>query len=158
MKTVFIEATDATSFNWGKFMVGRMDADEWSRLSEMSKDWAAQKADEEEKQFRARLARTPLLFQIGFDPKAVYVFDLQTCEGSFFSPSHPAGATYDLDKHDLWVCPMFEPFLQWLYSQDLSDLDKLPKLVNLGEVPTAMRGYRRDGSGRAAKGERRDQK
>lgn len=40
---------------------------------------------------------------------------------------------------------MFEPFLQWLYLQDLSDLDKLPALVNLGDVPTSMSGYRRKG-------------
>ena len=147
MKTIFIEATDASQFNWGKFMVGRMDADEMSRLSAMQIAYAAKQTNEEEKAFQERMARKPLLYQIGFDPKAVYVFDLQTCEGSFFSPSqkHPKCATFDLEKHKIWVCPMFEPFLTWLYGQDLSDLEKLPRLVDLGDVPIAMAGYRREG-------------
>jgi hypothetical protein len=38
----------------------------------------------------------------------------------------------------------------WLYKQDVSDLNKLPGLVNLGDVPVAMPGYRRPGLDRAA--------
>jgi hypothetical protein len=42
---------------------------------------------------------------------------------------------------------MYEPFLTWLYRQDLTDLDALPDLVNLTEqeAPSAMRGHRRTG-------------
>jgi len=54
-------------------------------------------------------------------------------------------ASADLNKHQIWVCPMFEPFLNWLYKQDVSDLDQLPSLVDLGDVPTALFGYRRKG-------------
>jgi len=39
---------------------------------------------------------------------------------------------------------MFEPFLAWLCQQDLSNL---PGKVNLGKVPTAMHGYRRNRGG-----------
>lgn len=75
----------------------------------------------------------------------IVVLDLQTCEGAIFSPG--GYAKNDLNgKHQIWVCPMYEPFLTWLYTQDLSDLDALPSLVDLGDVPTAMRGYRRTGA------------
>lgn len=167
MKTVFIEASDATSFNWGKFMVGVLEPEEFRRLSAMAKEYAEKvakdpKADEHDKTLNALMATRPLLYQIGFDPGAVFVFDLQTCEGAFFSPhggkkekgQGQMAATFDLEKHDLWVCPMFEPFLGWLYQQNLADITKLPPLVNVGHVPTAMAGYRRDGSGRAKKGKR----
>jgi hypothetical protein len=41
-------------------------------------------------------------------------------------------------KQQIWVCPMFEPFLEWFYRRDLNDSDKLPALVNLGDGPTAL--------------------
>ena len=44
---------------------------------------------------------------------------------------------------------MFEPFLQWLYQQDLSDITKLPALVSFtGEEikdHASLAGYRREG-------------
>ena len=71
------------------------------------------------------------------------VVDLETGEGAMFSPGGLAAA--DLQKHRIWVCPMFEPFLAWLYKQDLSDLTKLPKHVDLPDAPFEMHGYRREG-------------
>lgn len=124
MRTKFIEACDATNFNYGKFMVGRFEADELLRQTALS------------------LGRS-LLSTIGWDRNHIIVFDLQTCEGAAFRPG--GYATADLNKHKVWVCPMFEPFLAWLYLQDLTDLDALPSYVNLGNVPTAMHGYRRKG-------------
>jgi hypothetical protein len=43
--------------------------------------------------------------------------------------------------------PLFEPFLTWLYQQDLADLDKLPDFVEIDEkiAPFSMAGYRRPG-------------
>jgi hypothetical protein len=38
---------------------------------------------------------------------------------------------------------MFEPFLTWLYAQDLSDLQALPDYVELPDAPFALAGYRR---------------
>jgi hypothetical protein len=45
--------------------------------------------------------------------------------------------------------PLFEPFLNWLYQQDLTDLEKLPALVEFTfeEAPPALHGYRREGAG-----------
>ena len=60
------------------------------------------------------------------------VLDLQTGEGAIFMPGGLAAA--DLDKHGIWVCPLFEPFLAWLYKQDLSDLDALPAVVEITGV------------------------
>ncbi len=124
MLTHFIEATDGTEFNWGKFAVCRFEQHEWSHNSQITP---------------GRL----LLRAIGHGPSDILVLDLQTCEGAFFSPNGYAKA--DLDKHKVWVCPMFEPFLEWLYGQDLTDLNSLPHMVNLGDVPTACAGYRRSG-------------
>lgn len=73
----------------------------------------------------------------------MWVLDLQTGEGAFFRPGGYAAA--DLEKHRVWVCPLFEPFLEWLYRQDLTDLGQLPRLVELPDAEFAMRGYRRAG-------------
>jgi hypothetical protein len=72
----------------------------------------------------------------------VIVFDLETNEGASFTPGGLASA--DLNKHQIWVCPMYEPFLEWLYKQDLTELSKLPDYVHL-DAPSAMAGYRRPG-------------
>ena len=65
-----------------------------------------------------------LLGQVGWAPHHIMATDLQTSEGAIF---HPGGlARYDLDKHQLWVCVLFEDFLAWLYKQALTDLQALP--------------------------------
>lgn len=57
--------------------------------------------------------------------------------------------SHDLnEKHKIWVCPLYEPFLEWLYRQDVRDLGKLPDHVTL-EAPAALWGYRRDRGGKA---------
>ena len=86
--------------------------------------------------------RGGLLQARGWSPEHVLVLDLQTGEGAIFKPGGIARCDLS-EKHEIWVCPMYEPFLTWLYQQDLSDLDKLPEFVYLGDVPTAMFGYRR---------------
>ncbi len=153
MKTVFIEATNGWQ-NWGKFMVARFD-EEYQRRSEVvAKDVvpAYEQAmknigvtAEEAKQFaETRIHSLGLLNGIGWNPSDIIVFDLQTREGAAFKPGGCARA--DLDKHKIWVCPLFEPFLEWLYQQDLSDLNKLPKHVDLPDAEFHMYGYRRSGS------------
>lgn len=126
MITKFIEATNGP-MNWGKFMIGRFDGDEWTRKSAVDDD--------------DRL----LLWCRGWTPEHILVFDLQTGEGAMFRPRGFAPA--DLNKHKIWVCPLFEPFLTWLYLQDLTDLNKLPGHIDLPDAPFDMRGYRRSGEG-----------
>jgi hypothetical protein len=76
----------------------------------------------------------------------VLVIDLQTQEGATFVPGGYVKS--DLDKHAVWVCPMYEPFLCWLYQQDLTDLTRLPAKLDLPDAEFQLRGYRRPGKGR----------
>jgi hypothetical protein len=122
VQTKIIETTNR--LNWGKFLLCRLD-DEWSARSAVSG------------------SRMPLLREIGWSPEHLWVLDLQTGEGAFFLPGRHAKA--DLNRHKIWVCPMFEPFLEWLYQQDLADLDALPALVEL-HAEFAFYGYRRTGA------------
>ncbi len=126
MQTKFIEAVnrkahDGRNFNWGKFMIARFTAEEWNRRSEEGFPGS-------------------LIDQLGWARKHLMIFDLQTGEGAFFKPGGWAKA--DLDKHKIWVCPMFEPFLEWLYKQNLDDLNALPNVVDLNDSG-ALSGYRR---------------
>lgn len=124
MKTKIIEATNGG--NWGKFLVGVMD-EEWERRSVL---------DPED--------RRGLLGICQWYGNSILVLDLQTGEGARFNP--PGFAAADLNqKHQIWVCPLYEPFLTWLYEQDLTDIDQLPDLVELPHAPAALYGYRRRG-------------
>jgi hypothetical protein len=126
MKIKFIEATNhPEGFNWGKFMLARFEAEDWAYRSALVDDH--------------RL----LLAGRGWTDNHLMVTDIQTGEGAIFKPGGLAQA--DLQKHKIWVCPLFEPFLVWLYRQDLSDLDKLPAVVKLPDAPSAYSGYRREG-------------
>jgi hypothetical protein len=123
-----IEATNH-ELNWGKFCVMRPDS-EWERRSALP----------------GCETGTPLLSRIGWQKEHVWVLDLQTGEGACFRPGGFAKA--DLDKHRIWVCPLFEPFLEWLYVQDLADLSALPDTVNLDDAEFIRHGYRRQGRDR----------
>jgi hypothetical protein len=130
METKFLEATNGPN-NWGKFAISRFTADEWKHASSIDS--------------------RPLLRTIGWHPEHVQVFDLQTCEGATFRLGGYAKA--DLDKHRIWVCPLFEPMLEWLYlrynalDHDFAAWwDTLPVHVDLPDAPFDMHGYRREGS------------
>lgn len=123
MKTKFIEATNNDQ-NWGKFMLARFTPEEWAYASPLD-------------------PRRSLITARGWRGHHIMVFDLQTGEGAMFLPGGFASA--DLEKHRIWVCPLFEPFLAWLYEQDLNDLDALPALVQLPNAAFALSGYRRKG-------------
>jgi hypothetical protein len=129
MQTKFIETTntDAGGMNWGKFMVARFTESEWERRSEVGGQI--------------------MLAERGWSRDNLLVLDLQTGEGAVFKPKGYAKG--DLDKHALWVCPLFEPFLGWLYEQDLTDIEKLPALVKIKNPESALYGYRRPGPGAA---------
>ena len=128
MEIKFIEAAQGSQGpNWGKFLVGRFTNEEWARRSTLPKDKSP----------------TSLLWRVGWSRQHIVVMDLQTGEGAIFNPG--GWAQMDLEKHAVWVCPLFEPFLQWLWGQDLSNLAALPSYVELPEAPFELRGYRRPG-------------
>lgn len=124
MKIKLVEVTNGPA-NWGKFLIGQFD-DEWS--------------------YKSVIDGAPLLSCRGWSPKHVLVLDLQTGEGAMFLPGGFAKA--DLDKHCVWVCPLFEPFLTWLYAQP--DPFAISAHVDLPDAPFAMSGYRRPGANEVA--------
>lgn len=139
MKTKIIEATNPGSngsagFNWGKFLVLQLDEVEWSVKSVIPCG---------DPEIQAVQDKYPLLRHIGMSRATVFVIDLQTREGAGFVPG--GCAAIDLNQKCVWVCPMYEPFLQWLYGQDLKDVTKLPSLAVLTDAPGDFRGYRRTG-------------
>jgi len=124
MNTHFIEASNNKQ-NWGKFMLARFEQHEWNRRSEVDQRF--------------------MLDGRGWTHQHLLVLDLQTGEGAIFLPG--GSAHHDLEKHKVWVCPLFEPFLHWLWAQDTSDLSKLPNYVDLPDAPFLMAGHRRSGKG-----------
>jgi len=134
MRTRIIEVTNGER-NWGKFLIGDF-TDERFRRSEVDKE-----------------SRAPLLQAIGWGDNAYLVLDLQTGEGAVFRLGGLASA--DLNKHKIWVCPMYEPFLTWLYEHyraavkagDRTWWEGLPLHVDLPDAPFAVYGYRRGGEG-----------
>lgn len=117
--------------NWGKFAVGIPDA-EWK--------WRSRLGAPEHEERRDRL--WPLLREQGWGPRHIWVMDLATGEGAIFQ--HGGNARADLSARRIWVCVLFEAFLQWLYRQDLRLLGELPPVVEL-DVPVELSGYRRPG-------------
>lgn len=133
-----IEATNSGSscgFNHGKFMVMKPTAEDWQRRSVVDDDYF--------QTLSLSPGNVPLLRRCGWSQQHIFVTDLQTGEGAIFLPG--GYATADLNKHRIWVCPLFEFFLRWLYQQDLSDIAQLPDQINLADAPGDMVGYRRPG-------------
>lgn len=132
----FIEATQKIDqFNHGKFMVARFIGDEITAKSALP-DYTEHS-----------------LWNLGglrkLRPGMTLVLDLQTGEGAGFSlEPHGAGQTaarsalYELEKHELWVCPMFPPFLGWLFAQGMGgikgDIRTLPRYVELDTLDGAL--------------------
>jgi hypothetical protein len=128
MKLKFVEVTNGLA-NWGKFAIGTFTPEEWQQ--------------------RAVIDGGSLIAGRGWTDRHIWVLDLQTGEGAMFRPGGSAKA--DLDKHALWVCPMYEHFLIWLYARvgDAKDvaaaIAALPDHHDLPDAPFAMSGYRRPG-------------
>jgi len=121
MQTKFIEVTNDNR-NWGKFLLFRFD---------------------HEVEYKSAFTGNSLLREIGWSQDNIVVFDLQTGEGARFRPGGLVKA--DMENHKIWCCPMYEPFLEWLYKQDLTNLDNLPSSLNLPDAEFSFAGYRRKG-------------
>lgn len=130
MNTKLVEVTQnrETGFNWGKFLLGYFDDDEWAHPSDMPGPFVVS-----------------LIGSQGWGHEHILVLDLATGEGAMFRPGGVARA--DLDKHKIWCCPMFEPFLEYLYefTRAGNDAFDVPAVVELPNAQPAMQGYRRGG-------------
>lgn len=129
MRTKFFEAISAQG-NWGKFMLGQFDAEEIAAQSEIPTEDG--------------FGAGSMIQGRGWAPgKHWFVMDLQTGEGAYFSLG--GYAEYDLsEKHNIWVCPLFPPFLTWLYARYNAgeDLWELPRVVRFEDVPLRLSGDR----------------
>lgn len=126
MLTTFVEAE--TDWNWGKFLVAQWEPHDWNYISPVS--------------------GTPLL-SMRRHRSELLVVDLQTGEGACFVPNGLVQA--DLQKHQIWVCVLYEAFLEWLYEQvdaakghGVFRVTDLPSRVKLN-VPPSLYGHRRPG-------------
>ena len=139
MKTKLIEATNDQ--NHGKFLLGRFNDEEWARRSRVDEEYAAKTGEPD--------LGISLLGRCGWQRNGyLLVTDLQTGEGAIFRLSgHPK---YDLEKHRIWVCPMYEFFLEWLFEEYKKDPKKvmgldLPEVVQLDTKHFELYGHRRPG-------------
>lgn len=119
MVTHFIEASDGIAH--GKFMLARLDGAELRVRSALP-------GFEGERLQRVGGARR-------LNHRSTLVLDLQTGNGAAFF----IGTGYwraDLERTGpIHVCPMFRPFLAWLYGQDVGDapdsIRELPRYVEV---------------------------
>lgn len=130
MRTKIVEATQG--LNFGKFLVGELDEKEIAHPSSI---------DVGKSTIRA----------CGFGDvgRWRWVMDLQTREGIFVQ--FGGVAVNDLNKHQVWVCPMFEPTLVKLYEYGSAPVESLPDLIELpADVGGALYGHRRNAPWSAA--------
>jgi hypothetical protein len=126
MESKIIEASNGG--NWGKFMLLRFTPQEYLYRSALPDG----------------LGNEGAFLKLRWDyQRHILIVDLETGEGAMFRLGGVPAA--DLDEHRIWVCPLFEPFLGWLYEQDCSDLQALPAYVELPDAPFALHGTRRPG-------------
>lgn len=129
-KIVEVVQSRTAGGNWGKFLVMMPDT-EWAYESRIDKGHS-------------------LMRSMGYrsgNGERIWLLDMQTGEGAFFWPG--GSAHNDLKAHAVWVCPLYEPFLEWLYAgfqeSGYIDLENLPEVVELPDAPFASQGYRRPG-------------
>lgn len=135
MRTHIIEATNKNQ-NWGKFLLGVLD-DEWDRFPETP-------GCNTGVPLLASLPRTR--GQKWDRARDVLIMDLQTREAAVFALE--GDPRVELERHQVWVCPLFEPFLGWLYSQPVDrvlSLD-LPAWIDIPDAKFAWAGHRRSGA------------
>jgi hypothetical protein len=91
----------------------------------------------------------------GYEDHSMLVLDLQTGEAAVCTPPQrkpehtdeqwaglaEACARYLKINHPIWVVPLYQAFIVWLYTAALP-FDELPERVELA-APFATRGYRR---------------
>lgn len=131
MDTKFVEAgrPAPNHGNWGKFVVARYTTDELHAPTRFP-------GCEGQRVVSLR----------GNGAQHIWVLDLATGEG-FRVPVSERHAFSALEQHQVWVCPLFEPFLEWLLTYIAghpSDWwDTLPRTVELPDATFEMRGHRR---------------
>lgn len=152
MDTQFFEVVSDQG-NWGKFMVGRFTDVEWARPSAVEAGrplmaacgWGSGPVNRVENEVGVETGTVDRPGSI----EHVLIVDMQTGEGGMFIPGGLPRA--DLQKHGIWVCPMFELFLEGFYNRvKLVGLDAVfadpIKLFRVGpEIELRLQGHRHNG-------------
>ncbi len=136
MDTKFVEAGHGPhGGNWGKFMVGRYTDVE---LAEPARFPGCERARR-------------LVNLTGPGRQDIWVLDLQTGEGARF-PIEFASTTdvrHQLNKHRIHICPLYEPFLAFLYgyidAHRRTWWEDLPRVVEMPAAEFRLFGRRRPG-------------
>lgn len=143
MRRQFIEVSD--DMNWGKMELQQLEPSDMEVMSLVKAGAPLLTAIETQR----RSSADPL--------KQVRIWDLQTGEGAVFTPARGEDPKAQLDQHRVWVCPLFLPFVRWLFRQDCTDITALPRLVEFPEGDVChLQGYRRGGPDITAFGVVRD--
>lgn len=145
MLSKMVEVSDQV--NWAKLMVSQFDNDELAYKS---------RVDTEAKSLLEAVAARRKEYWGEAQQKRLVV-DLQTDEGAWFLPHPERDPKVDLDRHQIWVCPLFYPFLQWLYRTNPVHVSGIPDVVELDpDDVIKFQGYRRPGPQFLGLGEARD--
>ena len=132
MEQVFVEVSDEA--NWAKILLMKFGSEDLLVRSKVSGDFLLKSVDNN------RRVKT------GTNAEKVFVLDLQTEEGAFFFPRKEGNAKDDLESHEIWVCPLYLPFLIWLYANMPKELKEIPKLVEFPKsTHVHYQGWRRPG-------------
>lgn len=135
MDTKFVEAGHGPDAgNWGKFLLGRYTREE---LAEPTR-------------FPGCEGQRVVSLR-GNGAHHLWVLDLATGEGARFpiNSTKPYDAILKLNDHQILVCPLFEPFLAWLFAHIDGHRETwwqtLPRTVELPTAEFSLFGYRRPG-------------
>ncbi len=136
MDTKFVEAGHGPDGgNWGKFLVGRYTEDELA----------------EPAQFPGCEGSRRLVNLGGPGRQDIWVLDLQTGEGARFPIEfvRDVDVHHQLNKHRIWVCPLYEPFVAFLFgyigNHQRTWWDTLPRTVEMPTAGIVVFGRRRPG-------------
>ncbi len=146
MDTKFVEAghggTEETCGNWGKFLIARYTAAELAEPTQFPMCEGEQVVDLH-----------------GTGRAHVWMLDLATGEGVRF-PVGVRNARDALRRHQVWVCPMFGPMLDWLIvhirAVNRTWWNDLPRVVYLPDAPFDLVGSRGPGPDQATRHRVRD--
>lgn len=129
--TKFVEVSD--QMNWCKAMVRRFGEADRAVRSRVREGVPLLEAVDANRRLKTGEVGRKLL-----------VVDLQTEEGAIFVPSPEGDPKADLERHAIWVCPLFLAFLRWLYAHP--DFEAIPALIELPNGDGVhFQGWRRPG-------------
>lgn len=149
MLTKIIEASSGMMGNWGRFML--------MQYQDAERNYPTHYQLTTEDRAGRRIPGVPMTIWVNDYPPehaVIWILDLITGEGATFDLEQELPE--QLHRHQIWVCPLYQPFLVWLqgfvkaHRDELAPsydklLDMLPTNVGLPGIPVEIHGHRRPG-------------